>query len=267
MRKAGIDAGGTLMKLAVEEEGRLHFKMYPVSQMKEAAQWLSLVSQGAEIALTGGKAGVLKQEHFPGAVIVPEFDAVCDGVEYMLKRQGSGPSGKYILVNIGTGTSWYLIDGDKKGRVLGSGIGGGTLMGLGALLGGAESFKELVESAAAGNKENVDLLVRDIYHPQEPPIPGWLTASNFAKAAEQPEQRPEDRLAAAVNMIMETLGTITIQAAAQHGVKEVVFTGSTLIGNEPLKQGLEKFLRMFELSPFFVAEGEYSGACGALLAL
>jgi type II pantothenate kinase len=170
---------------------------------------------------------------------------------------------KFLLVNIGTGTSWFGIDGDHYERVLGSGIGGGTFMGLGKIFAELTDFSKLVELSSKGERDKVDLLVKDIYFPEEPPIPGELTASNFAKSGIE-ESSPADRMAAVTNMISETITLLTVQASSLQNIKKVVFIGSTLSGNKPLRNSIDYYIRMSGLNPVFLPDGEYSGAIGAM---
>jgi len=265
VKRIGIDAGGSLIKLAIEETDRFTFKKYPIAQLEEAARWLAMISQQAEINLTGGKADFLKQKFFSNARIVKEFDAVCEGANFLIKKTGMKMDQRFLLVNIGTGTSWYVIDGENTERIMGSGIGGGTLMGLGALLSGKTEYSQLVEEAKVGNRGNVDLLVKDIYHPAQPPIEGNLTASNFAKVATGIAHTESDKLAALVNMIAETIVLLSIQAAELSQSTGVVYIGSTLIGNSKLRTILEEFSTKVGLAPYFLADGEYCGAIGSLI--
>ncbi|ODV87280.1 hypothetical protein CANARDRAFT_174354 [[Candida] arabinofermentans NRRL YB-2248] len=72
----------------------------------------------------------------------------------------------YLLVNIGSGVSMIKVTGsgpDNFVRVGGSSLGGGTLWGLLSVLTKCNDFDEMLELAAQGNNEEVDLLVGDIY--------------------------------------------------------------------------------------------------------
>ncbi|WP_144481067.1 type II pantothenate kinase [Cytobacillus oceanisediminis] len=261
----GIDAGGSLLKIAYEENGRLHFRKQPNSEMDGALQWLKIISLNKTIYLTGGKAGTIKANYFPEAKVVDEFSAVCEGSRYLKMKEAMSVSDPYILVNIGTGTSWFTIDGEQYERVLGSGIGGGTFMGLGKMFTEADAFSDLVSLAAEGDKGNVDLLVKDIYHPEKPPIHGELTASNFAKSQGITSSSPADKMASLNNMIAETLTLLTVQAASLHNIKQAVFIGSTLAGNQLLRENLETYCKMSGIDPVFLEHGEFSGAIGAML--
>jgi type II pantothenate kinase len=260
----GIDAGGSLIKIAFEENGRLHYRKYPIEDMNEALEWLRMIAINKKIYLTGGRAGKVKAEYFVNAEIVDEFTAACEGAKYLMKQEGVLLNEKSLLVNIGTGTSWFTIDGEHYKRVLGSGIGGGTFMGTGKILADSMDFSTLVNLSGNGERGKVDLLVKDIYYPEEPPIPGELTASNFAKSAAIASSSPADQMASILNMISETITLLTVQTAALHNIKKAIFIGSTLAGNKPLQDSLDFYCKMSGIDPFFLANGQFSGAIGAM---
>jgi type II pantothenate kinase len=264
-KRVGIDAGGTLIKIVIEEQGKLTYKKYPIEKLDEAVGWLAILSQQAKVNVTGGKAEYIRERYFPHARVVPEFKASCEGAKFLIKKSRLKIAPKFLLVNIGTGTSWYLIEAEKTERILGSGIGGGTFMGLGTLLSSKNEYAQLVEQAKKGDRANIDLLVKDIYHPGEPPIEGTLTASTFAKAAETTAHSESDRIAAIVNMIAETIVLLSNQTARLHQTQEIVYIGSTLIENSTLQLILERFSQMVGLTPYFLQDGEYSGAIGSLI--
>lgn len=264
-KRIGIDAGGSLIKIVIEEKGKLTYKKYPLEKLDEAASWLAILAQQAEVNVTGGKAEYLKERYFPKARLVTEFKASCEGANYLIKKARLNIPTKFVLVNIGTGTSWYLIEADKTERILGSGIGGGTFMGLGKLLSTKTEYSQLVDQAKEGDRANIDLLVKDIYSPGEPPIEGTLTASNFAKNVGNAVHSESDRIAAIVNMIAETIVLLSNQTAKLYQTQEIVYIGSTLINNPPLQVGLERFSSMVGLTPHFLQNGEYCGAIGSLI--
>ncbi|WP_253701234.1 type II pantothenate kinase [Bacillus sp. FJAT-29814] len=264
--KAGIDAGGTLLKIAYQENGAKHYRKYPIGEMESAISWLKMMAPDLGVALTGGKAHIVQQKFFPDGLMVPEFQATCEGARLLLLEEGKKLDAPFIIVNVGTGTSWHLVNGEKYERILGSGMGGGTFMGLGALLTNEANYEKFTELAASGQKGNLDLLVKDIYESDQAPINGDLTAANFAKGLSV-KHSPADRMAALANMIAETIMLLTLQAAAIHKVKEVVFIGSSLIDNPLLKGTLNNYMTMLSLDAIFLKNGEYCGALGAFLSV
>nr|WP_285867593.1 type II pantothenate kinase [Mesobacillus maritimus] len=264
VKTIGIDAGGSLIKVAFEEQGCFHFKKYPISKVDEIAEWLALIVQNRSVRLTGGKAEYLRKNYFPNGKVVPEFDAACEGAVFLMKKTRMNVPKKLLLVNIGTGTSWYLIEDSNHKRVLGSGIGGGTFLGLGSLLAGKDDYSQLVSLAKEGKRAKIDLLVKDLYYPDLPPIEGELTASNFAKV-KQTNSSVADTIAALINMMTETIILLSMQTAEIHQVTDILFIGSTLIENSLFQEGLRSFTMSVGLNPIFLLNGEYSGAVGALI--
>ncbi|WP_175989141.1 type II pantothenate kinase [Bacillus sp. Marseille-Q1617] len=262
MKAIGIDAGGTLTKVVYEEQGRYHYKTYDSKELLSVIKWLELTSPHAKIYVTGGKAGKIKSM-IPHCAVYPEFKAVEEGTRLLLKEQKQKNVDRFILVNIGTGTSFFKVDDRNFTRVLGSGIGGGMFMGLGTKLTGVKDFSELVRLSADGRRESVDLMVNEIYEGQESPVPDYLTAANFAKYADC-KTRKEDVLRSLTNMMAETIILLAHQLSITHNTGSIVFIGSTLRANTSLKEDLSQFKEMLDYDPIFIGNGAFSGSLGAL---
>ncbi len=263
---AGIDAGGSLIKLVYQENERMHFKKFSINQIESAISWLNISAPSLKVSLTGGKASVLQKRHFPDSNIIPEFQATCEGTRFLLAHENRSIEENYLIVNIGTGTSWHIVKGEKGERILGSGIGGGTFTGLGSLLTQVQGYLQLTVLANEGNKGNVDILVKDIYESSESPINGELTAANFAKGKKL-NHTQADRLASLSNMIAETIVLLTSQAAAIHQVTSAVIIGSAIVGNTSLRNAIEYYMNMVGITPVFLEKGEYCGAIGAFVSV
>lgn len=258
MNVIGVDAGGTLTKIIYEEKGRLHYKTFSSGDYKEIQKWITLLTPSPLLYLTGGKAKKWK-ETFPQAQLVEEFQSIYKGSELLLK-EGKYELEQYILINIGTGTSFFLVD-DGFERFLGSGLGGGTFLGLGAILTGVSDYFDLISLSGTGKRERVDLLVSDIYEKGESPVPDHLTAANFGKCPDSAEAA--DKLKALTNMIAETIILLASQAAKEHGINDFVFVGSALERNEALKEDLTKFQDMLSYTAIIPDKGSYAGCLGA----
>ena len=220
--------------------------------------------------MTGGGAPELARRLSGGPVPVPvnEFAAWGAGAKALLEGQGGPPADRYLLVSVGTGTSVMLADGMAVQRVGGTALGGGTIVGLGALLLGTRSFAELVALAAKGDRRRVDLLVSDIYRPGEIPLAGDLTAANFGKAGGRlGEGAPErgDVAHALMGLVAENVALICAGLGAALQLRTVVFGGSTLRENRPLVEILSQISGFTGTHPTFLQEGEFAGALGALL--
>ncbi|AXI10253.1 type II pantothenate kinase [Oceanobacillus zhaokaii] len=263
VEKVGIDAGGSLIKVAYEDNNEFVFKTF--SQMDSLLEWLNSISLGAELYLTGGKSGYLQDVVKQKSHLKEEFQAIIDGTRLLLEKEHRGIPDSYLITSIGTGTSVFHVAGETHNRLLGSGIGGGTLMGLGKLLTGEVEFQSIISLAENGNRQNSDLLVKDIYTPSHAPLLGELTAANFGKAHLNEHATTGDHIASLIQLIGETIISLAGQAAVATGTEKIVFVGSTLNGNKPLKKVLGSFQEMMPYEPLYLEKGAYVGAIGSLV--
>ncbi|RFU68409.1 type II pantothenate kinase [Bacillus sp. V59.32b] len=265
VKRIGIDAGGSLIKLAYFEEEKLHVKTYSYHDLSSLIKWLSIIAPEARICITGGKSGRVQEKLTLPAKVIDEFEATVEGAAFLLKQEAKQSVDRCIVVNVGTGTSLHLLTENSSERIIGTGVGGGTFLGLAYLLSGEDDFREVVSLAEKGSRSEMDLQVKDIYAPLEPPIPGHFTASNFGKASGLSSAKKEDAIAALTGMIAQTIMLLAVQAAGIHQVKDIVYIGGTVAGNKPIQLMLSDATTAFGCQPLFLEKGEYSGAIGALL--
>lgn len=268
MMNIGIDAGGTLIKVASMKNGSLEFKKFPISQLEYVASWINGF-ENTMICITGGKAALLKSFMNQKAAEIVEFEATCNGLRYLLAKYGVSEE-EYILSNVGTGTSIHHVDNSKQQRIGGTGVGGGTIMGLSRLLTGLTDYETIVPLAAEGFRDRIDLKVSHIYEGAEPPIPGDLTASNFGNIlplASIEQLTKEELLASVIGLVGETVATVSVLAAVQCGVSSIIYIGSSFIWNDLLKEVVQSYTKLRGALPIFIENGEYCGAVGALLYL
>ncbi|WP_042473548.1 type II pantothenate kinase [Bacillus ndiopicus] len=268
-KSIGIDAGGTLTKMAYfNERDQLVLESFPSNDLLRVKEWLKQHPNVEEIGLTGGRTEQLREqlETMKSIEYILEFEATLKGVQYLLVQEGHEIDDA-IITNIGTGTSIHYMGNGQHVRVGGTGVGGGTLVGLAALLTGHRDFKEITKLASNGVRENIDLLVRDIYQGMDTPIAGDLTASNFGKvgitaATEHPQ---EDILATVQGLVGEVITTLSIQFAEQKETEHIVYIGSTLADNADLQKVIANYTLLKKHKPIFLQDKGYAGAVGALL--
>ncbi len=265
----GIDAGGTLTKLAyVNEQNELEFKIFPSNDFSQVKHWLEHHPHIEEIGLTGGRTKQLLEvlNTMKSIQYLVEFEATFKGVQYLLKKDGYDIENS-IITNIGTGTSIHYMEGQSHTRVGGTGIGGGTLTGLSTIMTGISSFEEITSKAALGSRELIDLFVKDIFQGMEPPIEGHLTASNFGKVSILKDVKHEDHdlLATVQALVGEVITTLSIQFAEQKKAEHIIYIGSTLINNEHLKKVIANYTILKKHKPIFLKNCGFTGAIGALL--
>jgi type II pantothenate kinase len=258
-RVIGVDAGSTLTKLVYEEDGRMHYKKFPTYDHLFIRNFLKLGAADS-VVVTGGRADLWREAE---SVPLHEFDAVTQGTRELMKLQGKSLD-EFILVNIGTGTSFFQVKKGEYERMLGSGIGGGMFMGLGTRLTGVTDFQELARLAGGGTRQNADLLVGDIYREEEVGIAPHLTAANFGKSPSSTES-PGDRLRSLTNMMAETLILLSMSIATHLPKPVLVFVGNGVEGNAALQADLGSFKAWLGYEPVFPDNGGYAGAIGAYI--
>ena len=166
---------------------------------------------------------------------VSEFECVGKGGLYL-----SGLD-KAIIVSMGTGTSIVYASSDGTIDYMGgTGVGGGTLLGLSRKMLGVDTIEHLEQLAEEGNLENVDLRICDISKDNDFQINANLTASNFGKLSDI--ANANDVALGIANMVAETIAMLAVFAARSFGVGTVVLTGNltTLPSIASVFEGLEK---------------------------
>ncbi|ANU26626.1 type II pantothenate kinase [Planococcus versutus] len=263
----GIDAGGTLIKVAYTQKGKVHFEKYPIAEIEQVAHWVNKLDD-CQVCVTGGKSGVLISLLDRPAQEMMEFEATHLGVQVLLEESGDLEDA-YLITNVGTGTSIHCIQDNAQERLGGTGVGGGTLIGLSHLLTGVTHYDEIIALASQGSRDRIDLKVKHIYEGKEPPIPGELTASNFGQnfLAISDELTTEELLATVIGLVGETVSTVSVQAARQCRSSTIVYIGSSFIDNPLLKEVVTSYTILRGSVPVFPKNGEYSGAVGAMSAI
>ena len=235
----GIDVGGTTTKIVGFRMGADGTKDLIAPHFVRATDPLTsvygalgrfTVENGLElgdidrILMTGaGSSFITKPIYGLSCQPVPEFTSIGIGGLYL-----SGLD-EAIVVSMGTGTA--LIHASRKAGkdaveyLGGTGVGGGTLVGLCRRLIGVETVEHIEQLAAGGNLDNVDLRIKDIsrnhlYHG----INENLTAANFGKVSDL--ATPDDLALGVANMVAETIAMLSVFAARSYSLRNIVLTGN-----------------------------------------
>ncbi len=169
---------------------------------------------------------------------------------------------KAIIVSMGTGTSIvYAENGKPVDYMGGTGVGGGTLMGLSKKMLGISDIDILMEVASEGDIENIDLRVRDITK-KDIGLASYMTAANFGKVSDMATKG--DLALGIINMVFESVGMLAVFAARSKGVKDVILTGNlTRLPQAP--SVAEIFCTMFDLNFVIPKNAEFATVIGAAL--
>ena len=231
----GIDVGGSTTKIVgFRKNGKTNELIEP--QLVKANDPITSIygafgkftdenrlslSEIDKVMMTGvGSAYLSRGLYGLECVKVPEFRSIGLGGLYL-----SGLD-KALCVSMGTGTA--LVNANAKGEMTylgGTGVGGGTLMGLSRLLLQAEEIDHITAMADIGELSNIDLRISDITKDGTlSELKRDLTAANFGNISDLASR--EDIASGLLNMVLETVGMISIFGARSCGVKNIVLTGN-----------------------------------------
>ncbi|MDR2184691.1 MAG: pantothenate kinase [Treponema sp.] len=208
-----------------------------------------------KIMITGAGASKIKNDLFGiPTEKVDEILAIGIGGMFLSGREN------IIITNIGTGTA--IIEAKKDGiaHLGGSGVGGGTILGLAKKLLMTSNFNSIMELAGRGNLNQVDLLLEDIMDKDISFLNREATASNFGKMLDS--ARDEDIALGIINLVFQVIGMLSVFAAKSKNIGMVTVTGNgskNPIGRTILKAITDIYSVGFE----YPAEAEYTTAIGA----
>ncbi len=193
---------------------------------------------------------------------VPEFSGVGLGGLYLSGLDDA------IIVSMGTGTAIVHAkrqDGGKTDIAYlgGTGVGGGTLMGLTKKILGVDTIEHIEQLALGGDLSKIDLTIRDISKQDDQfPIGANLTAANFGKLSDM--ATGEDMALGLCNMVAETIAMMSIFAARGHGIRDIVLTGN-LTNITPIRRVYENLGDSFGVNFIIPENAQFGTVIGAAL--
>ena len=188
-----------------------------------------------------------------------EFESIGKGGLYL-----SGLS-EALVVSMGTGTAMVHANGGRMTYLGGTGVGGGTIIGLSKLLLHAENVENISELAEHGDLSKIDLRIGDITAPNMlTSLSRDLTAANFANVSDLATK--EDIARGVMNMVFETVAMVSVFAARQCNVKDIILTGN--LTRLPLCEQKFKELAGFGYGVNFIIpeNSEFATVIGSALA-
>lgn len=215
---------------------------------------LSLETIG-RIVLTGvGASGVEGNIYDIPTKRVDEFIAIGLGGSILLKKQQG------LVISVGTGTAFVTVDGKTMRHIGGSGVGGGTLLGLARGLLNMRDIDAMSALAESGDLTNVDITIGDLCEKNMTSLPSEATASNFAKL--ERGCAPADVSHGLFNMVFQPIGTMAAFACMSTPTKDVVLVG-TLAGVPLAKKIFKELGDLYHLNFLIPEQPAYSTAIGA----
>ena len=263
----GLDVGGSTTKIVGLENGNLISQELVQASDPVASAFGALgkfinmnhleLSSVERVMMTGVGASSMKGDLLGiPTVKTPEFQAIGLGGLYVSQMSEA------IVVSMGTGTAFVYADKTQVKHIIGSGVGGGTLIGLANRLINIRDFNLFIQMAEKGDIRQIDLTIGDITNTDIPGLSSDTTASNFGKMSDG--ATPEDIALGIVNLVFQSVGTTAVMAARQYHLRQIVFTGNLTLVSQG-KRVLSSFSDLYGIDILVPDHAEFATAIGAAL--
>lgn len=273
----GIDVGGTTTKIVGFRENQEGKQELIAPQFVRATDPLTSIygafgkftaENGLELSdidrvlMTGAGSSVIKKPIYNlSCQPVPEFSSIGIGGLYLSQLDEA------IVVSMGTGTA--LIHAKKTNDEYdieylgGTGVGGGTLVGLCRKMIGVENVDHIEQLCAEGNLDNIDLRIKDISNNHlYQGINENLTAANFGKLSDLATNA--DLALGIANMVAETILMLSVFAARSFTLKNIVLIGN-LTTIAPIRSVFENLSNSFGIRFMIPDNAQFGTVIGAAL--
>ena len=265
----GIDVGGSTTKIvAFDHEKKIVAPMFVTAEDQMTSIYGAFgkftnmngiaLNEVDRIMITGvGSTFIGNELYGIECEHVSEFQSVGIGGQYL-----SGLD-KALVVSMGTGTASVYANGKERTYIGGTGVGGGTIIGLSKKMLGVGDIATLYDLAAEGDLENVDLRIGDITNKSiSPTLQDTTTAANFGNLSELASN--SDIALGILNLVFETVGMIAVFASRSCSIKDIVLTG-TLTRAPQAKPIFGKMSAMFGVNFIIPDHSRYGTVIGAAL--
>ena len=264
----GIDVGGSTTKIVgYTEEGNWIGALQVVAADQITSLYGSVgnftrmynipIKAVSKVILTGVGSSLISGNIYD----IPTYKA---DEFYSVGVGGLALSGKCeaLVISMGTGTAFVRATKDSIVHIGGSGVGGGTLLGLSEKLFNEGNFEAINLTAQTGNLSNVDLSVEDICKDSISNFPSHTTASNFGRIRNTATKG--DLAFGLINMVFQTIGMLAVFACRNDHIKTVVLTGA--LTNLTQAREVFDFLHVLHGIEFIIPENAvFATAIGAAI--
>lgn len=232
---AAIDFGGSVTDVVLRRGGGDEALRAELAvdrpTVDDVLRLLQAARAGAEdftpafVAVTGGRSAELP----PTADGIP-LVSVDESAATAAGALRSGVPTPAVVVSLGTGTGIVVARPPEEPlRLIGSGVGGGTLIGLARLLLGTEDVQEIGALVQRGDPARCDLTVGDIVGGAVGPVQPEAMAAHFGRLTRADGSTArEDVAAALVRLVGQTALRLSIDSVMVHQALAIVLVGHVL---------------------------------------
>lgn len=215
-----------------------------------------------KVMVTGAGASYMSEPIYSlNCVSVPEFECIGRGGLYLSDLDEA------IVASLGTGTALIYAhkeNGEVKTEYLGgTGVGGGTLIGLSRKMLGVDTIEHIEQLCEGGDLNKIDLRIKDIsVNHTYKGVNDDLTASNFGKLSDLANKH--DIALGIANMVTETIGMMAIFAARNYKLKDIILTGN-LTAIKPITETFLNLGKIFGVNFIIPENSQFGTVIGAAL--
>ena len=272
----GIDVGGTTTKIVgfQKKDGALSLiepqfvrANDPVTSAYGAfgkftlQNGLALADVDCVMMTGAGSSFIDKPIYSVDCRAVTEFSCIGRGGLYLSGLEEA------VVVSMGTGTA--IVHAKREGNDVkteylgGTGVGGGTLVGLSKKMLGVDTVGHIEQLCEDGDLSKIDLTIKDITKEgQFPEMSANLTASNFGNLSDLADSH--DIALGLANMVAETVAMMAVFAARGRGIKDIVLTGN-LTTITPIRRVFEGLGQSFGVRFVIPDNASFGTVIGAAL--
>ncbi|MFC1697557.1 hypothetical protein ACFL1H_04450 [Nanoarchaeota archaeon] len=255
--KAGVDLGSTLVKAVWKTD---EYNYISSADYGVVGIIIKLKSEGVKDIKYSG-IGLDNLKYFDdfnlskakGDQIENEIKFQANGTKELLKENINN----YLIVSIGTGTSYTFV-GDKIEKYpIGNSLGGGFIDGMRKIF-GENDYEEFVTKAFFG--KSLDYCIKDMIPEKYGTFEGEIVVANFAKANNKSDEN---------DIFFSIMNTVAVSIVRDllliNSSENIVYIGSTVSRNGFLRLLLKDYTTAIGKNCYFPDNGEYALAMGAYL--
>lgn len=245
-----IDIGTTKFKAVIVKNDKRYFEEFDSTQVEEQITALKDRYQVNRLFVTGSGARLIQDNR--DYQLMNELECTAYLVKYFKRNSG-------LVVNIGTGTSFTLLEEAQYHHINGTGVGGGTFDGLGKRLLGIENSIELEQLARTGDYGSTNIIIKDIY----PEGLGWLqddvTVANFGKSG----GTPADIALGIHSLVAEAITSMIRAMLFRTGINDVIISGG-VANNQLIKDIMERYSHLFGFHCTYLEDASFGTCLGMI---
>jgi type II pantothenate kinase len=254
-----IDRGASFTDFAVVDNGGLK-EMFSL----EDRRWEAIRSSCARLIekykkfhlVFSGCATGMPAEMQDRTNVIAEIDAIGFGGAAL------ADSDNCVVVSMGTGTAVVHFANNMAKHVGGSGVGGGTIKGLGALMCSLDDPLQLDALAMKGSASKLNLTISDLGYEEISFLGADMTASNFASVK---SKAPEDLAAGILRLVGETVGIIASVCARELNCRDRIVMVGKVADSAYIRQVLDLVGKLYQTQFLYPAHPGYATVYGAAL--